>query len=628
MTHLSRMVSGAKAKSHLRPFGPTLVQRFFSLELNDEEKQNGSFDKFPLDPITVAQLEARSINYLFPIQAKCFQGIYDGKDVLGKDQTGSGKTLAFLLPTIERMRKENKFTTYDGKPRVLVLCPTRELALQTEEQANLLRHTPSEFQVVACVGGMPRFKQQLRLEKQADLVVGTPGRLLDFISSGVLKLDQVDTIIFDEVDTMLDMGFRADMNTIMDKVAEQLSENGREPSTVQFVMFSATIPPQIREMVDSFMKEDRLFVDMSGSVTKMLPKNITHYLVETDSDDQRIRLAGDLLRQFEAAQKSVLVFMNTKREIAEMQSYLKDKVGCGVLYSDIQQSERSYWLRRFKEKKLRVLLCTNVASRGLDIPDIDIVLQVGLDRHIDEYVHRSGRTGRAGKAGISLSLVGGNDSAILEKLYKVHKVTFKDFQNSELQLELQNSPVSQGNSQADASRARSATGFFSFQRKSDRFPRQSGFDNSRSSGSDRQRPPRNERPENVDGFQVSKVFTSESEFHSQRFSPSKPPASETFKRPPQRPPASTKQPYLNNVMWIAFGTKQTQLTEISDRLAEKGIFPMDMSDRSDETGSSQESRWRIQFLSEREALLAEETLKARPLAVQPREIRVSTNPGI
>jgi superfamily II DNA/RNA helicase len=562
-------------------FGQVVPRRFFSLELSEEEKRVGSFDNFDIDPQTVVNLKARGIDYLFPIQVHAFQAIKAGKDFLGKDQTGSGKTLAFLLPVIERLR-ERGVLKKGVFPKVLVMAPTRELAMQIEVECDKLRKNPGEFRSVTCVGGMSRYQQATKLAGGVDVVVGTPGRIFDFLERGELKLQDIEVAILDEVDTMLDMGFRVDINTIIERMASHIETSGRDPQDTQFVMFSATIPPEIKQMVDGFMNQNRVFVDMTGSRTKQIPKTITHYIQEVKGPNQIIDFAVDAIRKLEAAGKSVLVFLNTKRQLSEVHQILCKHISCGVLFSDVDQRERSYWLGRFKQKVTRVLLSTNVASRGIDVPDIDVVMQINLDKNVDEFVHRTGRTGRAGKVGTTLSVVDDTDEPILGRIGKTLDVKFRVFKGSSFESTLLES-WEEAKKTPPSTIARSLAFVPSFDRN-DRFRNKNQSTNSQS-------------------YQDT---PNRGSWKSDKFVP---------KNEPQ-----TKQPDPAHAITLEFGEDFDNISEITMALAAQGIFPNKIKSKHDAEGSREGAHWKLMFVTRDKMLAAKNAISSKDLRCKPTKI--------
>lgn len=608
--HISRRLKQATGNSLQSANGrlTPVPQRLFSLEKTQEEREKGAFHNFDLSQQTINLLESRNIGYLFPIQARSYNAIFSGRDLLGKDHTGSGKTLAFLLPVIEKLRRRDIFNSRRNLPKVLIMTPTRELAFQIEEEAKKLKHSHNEFHTVACVGGMPRSHQQRNLQHGVDIVVGTPGRIMDFMNAGDLKLSDIETVIFDEVDTMMDMGFRNDMNTILESLAQQLIGSQKDHTLTQFVMFSATIPRDIKDLVESFMKPNHEFVDMSGTGVRQLPKTISHYLHECDDHNSRTDTAIEVLRMLEANDKSVLVFVNTKRELTNLQSQIRPHFNCGVLYSEIDQKERAYWLKRFKEKSTKVLLCTNVASRGLDIPDIDVVVQIGLSTTTDEYVHRTGRTGRAGKDGKTIAFVTGDDEPTLDKINRIHKLKFKSFQGSEFEADVRD------NFQRNKNKPR-PTGPDSyepvFQKKGDQYrPQSQGvFAGSFASGKSQfQGNNNNSFDRSQEGYQKRndrRQLLGENNHSSQ---------GHVAWRPFD---ARSADKSSHNTLDLTFDNVTHELNEVTQVLADANIIPSRISKDSKRSVNPTKSIWKVEFLNaqgvdQAEKLLNSSTLKNKP----------------
>lgn len=572
------------------PMGLTVPRRLFSLELSEEEKQLGDFSNFDMSPSTINTLRKNGINHLFPIQAHAYEAIYRGKDFLGKDQTGSGKTLAFLLPLIDRLRRNNAFGV-DRDPKVLIMAPTRELAMQIEAEALKLRVTPQEFRVLSCVGGMNRTLQLRQIKSGVDIVVGTPGRIWDFLEAQELSLGKIDALILDEVDTMLDMGFRVAINQIVDKMAQHIEESSRNPQDTQFIMFSATIPPVIKGMVDNFMKEDRVAVDMTGSRVKQIPKTITHYIHESQNKNELFQNSVNIITKLQAAQKSVLVFMKTKVEVQDYYDELSKRFNCGMLSSDVAQVQRSYWLKSFKEKQTRVLLSTNVASRGIDVPGIDVVVQIGLDRDSNEFVHRSGRTGRAGKSGISLLFSSPEDEEMLAKIHSSLGVKFKLFDGSAFHEEVEELAA-----KAPPQEVKRPL-MFNFTRNMDR---------------NRRFGDRNFRDSDRGSFRSSSWNNDDATGMGRYSRPQNP--NNSWNNAPQK----SADPAPANCLLLQFPADFKNIGAVTTQLAENNIFPSLMKNIP---SGSQEVTWKLCFDTDEQLESAREALEnsnssCRPLKVQ------------
>ena len=317
-----------------------------------------------------------------PIQEKCIPLILEGKDLIGSAQTGTGKTAAFALPILTRLQNR-------GAPRCLVLEPTRELAIQVETAFQYYaRFTVLEIGVF--YGGVGYERQKQLLNFGIDIIVATPGRLLDLQQQGVLKLDQIQILVLDEVDRMLDMGFLPDVRRIVEMC----------PQDRQSLIFSATIPPEI-ESLSSWVLKDPSVVEIG--VRRSVAETVTHAFYPVAAA-QKFDLLGALLEQTHF--ESVIVFTRTKQnadQIADRLRQLKHSVA--ALHSDRNQKERIEALNGFRSGKFEVLVATDLAARGLDIAGVTHVINYDIPLHPEDYVHRIGRTGRAEQAGDAFTLV-------------------------------------------------------------------------------------------------------------------------------------------------------------------------------------------------------------------------------
>jgi ATP-dependent RNA helicase RhlE len=317
-----------------------------------------------------------------PVQERCIPLILQGRDVIGSAQTGTGKTAAFALPILSRLKDRRG-------PRCLVLEPTRELAVQVETAFQYYaRFTEIEIGVV--YGGVGYERQKKLIQFGVDVVVATPGRLLDLQQQGLLRLDQIEILVLDEVDRMLDMGFLPDVKKIV-----QLC-----PTDRQTLLFSATIPPEI-ESLSSWVLRDPEVVEIG--VRRAVAETVTHAFYPV-AVAQKFDLLVALLEQ--THYESVIVFTRTKQAADEISDRLKAlRHSVTVLHSDRKQSERTAALAGFTSGKYEVLVATDIAARGLDIAGVTHVINYDIPLHPEDYVHRIGRTGRAEQAGDAFTLV-------------------------------------------------------------------------------------------------------------------------------------------------------------------------------------------------------------------------------
>lgn len=323
-----------------------------------------------------------------PIQAASIPLLMSGVDIVGQSQTGSGKTAAFAIPGIE------KTDPHIRAVQVLVLCPTRELAVQVAEEIHKLAMFKRGIHSLPIYGGQSYERQYYGLKQGAQIVIGTPGRVLDHMQRGTLKLDQVRMVILDEADVMLNMGFRDDIEAIL----------GATPSARQTVFFSATMPHGIRELIRKHSREPR---DVRVEQKAMTVPTVEQVYYEVDRRF-KIELLTRLIDLHDL--KLGIIFCNTKRmveEVAEQleaQGYMADR-----LHGDMSQVQRDRVMNRFRKSGLEFLVATDVAARGIDVNDIQVVFNYDLPYDVEDYVHRIGRTGRAGRSGRAITFVSGRE---------------------------------------------------------------------------------------------------------------------------------------------------------------------------------------------------------------------------
>jgi len=329
-----------------------------------------------------------------PIQSAIIPLMLAGQDVIGQAQTGTGKTAAFALPIL------NNLTSGQNAVQGLVLVPTRELAIQVAKAIYEYGHY-REVDVLAVYGGQPYSRQIARLKKGIDVVVGTPGRLLDLIQKKALDLSAVQTVILDEADEMLSMGFIEDIEAILNQT----------PPARQTALFSATVPPAIRRLAERYMHEPQAITIQSKQITLAAIEQRCYLVNRGD------KLAG-LSRLFEVEPITrALIFVRTRAGSAELADALARRgFPAEVLNGDLTQETRERVLNRFRQNQVKVLVATDVAARGLDIDDISHVFNFDLPEDEEIYIHRIGRTGRAGKTGIAISLVAPAEKGLLRKI--------------------------------------------------------------------------------------------------------------------------------------------------------------------------------------------------------------------
>lgn len=328
-----------------------------------------------VEPI-VTNLKARGFTHPTQIQDMIIPFGLKGGDVVGLSATGSGKTAAFLLPLIQKVYQ-------DKKQKILILAPTRELAQQINKEMRECSHGMYLFSTV-CVGGMPITRQIQDLRRSQHFVIGTPGRLKDLEDRGILDFSQFSSIVLDEVDRMLDMGFVDDITKILKKL----------PPERQVFFFSATMPPKIKILSETFLQNPKI-VDLGSGIST---KNVTQDVIYTKTKEEKFDKLMDLLNDKDVSKS--IIFVETKVAVDELTKQLASfKYKVGLLHGDRRQRERERTLNDFKEGRIDVLVATDVAARGIDVKEVSQVINYTIPQTHDDYVHRIGRTGRAGKFG-------------------------------------------------------------------------------------------------------------------------------------------------------------------------------------------------------------------------------------
>src|SRR3982075_2308045 len=362
-----------------------------------------SFSQLGLSDKVLAAVQAAGYTTPTPIQDQAIPHVLARRDVLCIAQTGTGKTAAFTLPMITMLENGRARARM---PRTLILEPTRELAAQVEE--SFVKYgAKQKLNVALIIGGVSFDDQDMKLTRGVDVLIATPGRLLDHFERGRLLLTGVELLVIDEADRMLDMGFIPDIERICKLV----------PFTRQTLFFTATMPPEIRRITEQFL-HNPVRVEVTRPATTVA--NITQRLVKTGREPHEKR---DILRRLIRADenfKNAIVFCNRKREVALLyKSLQKHGFSVGALHGDMDQSARTAALDQFRKGEIPLLVASDVAARGLDIPATSHVFNFDVPHHADDYVHRIGRTGRAGRAGTAITIVGPLDfksMAAIEKL--------------------------------------------------------------------------------------------------------------------------------------------------------------------------------------------------------------------
>jgi len=373
---------------------------------------NSSFSSLNLNPALISNLESLGYQQMTPIQAEGLPHVLEGRDLIAKAKTGSGKTVAFGLGLLERLNLRY-FAV-----QALVLCPTRELADQVAKELRRLARSIANTKIVTLCGGAPFGPQVGSLEHGAHIVVGTPGRILKHLKKGTLTLESLSAVVLDEADRMLDMGFYDDMEAILSAT----------PAKRQTLLFSATYPDKIRQLSSAFQR-DPIEVTVESQQSDL---SISQQFYEVEKGKRTKTLAA-LLAQHRP--ESTVIFCHTKQQCQEVNEELQQRnIPVLALHGDLEQRERDEVLVRFANRSVPVLVATDVASRGLDIKELEMVINYELPRDPEIYVHRIGRTGRAGHKGVALSLFIPSEANRVNTIeeYIKSKVELKELRNVDL----------------------------------------------------------------------------------------------------------------------------------------------------------------------------------------------------
>ena len=336
-----------------------------------------------------------------PIQAQSIPMLLQGQDLLGQSQTGSGKTLAFALPILQKLEINLRL------PQALILCPTRELCDQVVREIRRFGKHHSGLQVLALIGGMALAPQRQALEHGVHVIVGTPGRVLDFLSNDKIPLQDLKTLVLDEADRMLDEGFADEMDAILKML----------PQERQTVLFSATLSESIQALSHKYQKNPQSISVAAETGTTL---NIEQYVYNAEND-QKVAMLIRILQQHPSP--CTLIFCRTKASVSEILAKLQGlKVSCDALHGDLEQSDRDRVMALFRNGSLRILVATDVAARGLDIDHLELVINFDLPPSAEIYVHRIGRTGRAGRKGVAVSMANNVEAIKVMEIEKLTKV--------------------------------------------------------------------------------------------------------------------------------------------------------------------------------------------------------------
>ncbi|TNF90827.1 MAG: DEAD/DEAH box helicase, partial [Gammaproteobacteria bacterium] len=347
------------------------------------------FRSLELDPRLLQALERLEFNFCTPIQAKSLPLLLAGKDVSGQAQTGTGKTLAFLLACAQRLLTSEQPATEAGKPRTLILAPTRELAIQIHKDAEkLFQDLP--LRLAICYGGKAYEQQKKQFDEPVDVLIGTPGRLIDFFKQRLYNFKSIEVMVLDEADRMFDMGFISDVRYMLRRLPH--------PEKRLNMLFSATMAQKVMELAYEHMNNAELIkIDADTPAVERIEQSVYH-----PANHEKIPLLLGLIKKLQP-QRSI-IFANTKYATIKIWEYLQGNgLSAAIISGDIHQNKREKLLKKFHDGEYSILVATDVASRGLHIPDVTHVFNYDLPELGEDYVHRIGRTARAGKSGAAIS---------------------------------------------------------------------------------------------------------------------------------------------------------------------------------------------------------------------------------
>lgn len=414
------------ARTLFKMNGRLLLNRTFcKVILDSSSVKMPKIKDMELSDKTKEVLLGRGFSELFPIQYMTYKDIEEGKDVIAKDKTGSGKTLAYALPLMERLRKsieEEQIKSHQRKPKVLVLIPTRELAIQVSSEFDKLVHSSNDPLIAAFYGGTSIVAQFKAIKQGIDILVATPGRLIDHIERNSIDLSSIETVVLDETDEMLEIGFKDAIFKILQEIRKKSSNPDKK---IQYLLFSATVPPWVKQTAKEFMDKNYKFVDMVRTEEVATPKNIKHILLKADYQREVLDSLSSLVDTYAGMDGKAIIFTNTKREADDLVRGRYIRANTRALHGDVEQSERETIFRNFKDGNINCLVATNVAARGVDFPKVDLVIQVNPPNDAESFIHRSGRTGRAGRSGTSVLIYDESGSRLVKELERVAKVKFE-----------------------------------------------------------------------------------------------------------------------------------------------------------------------------------------------------------
>lgn len=368
------------------------------------EKEKLTFNKLELSKNVKRALAEYGYIETTKIQEETIPYILEGKDIIGQSQTGTGKTASYGLPMIEKIDKEIRAI------QSIVLCPTRELAVQVSEEIRKFLKYQDNIKCLAIYGGQSIERQILALKKGVQIIIGTPGRLMDHMRRKTIKLDNVKMVVLDEADEMLNMGFEEDIETILKEV----------PKERQTVLFSATMNKKIMGITKKYLNEPKNIKIKAEGLTVEKIKQISLEVKSRMKDETVIRLIDVI------GPKKAIIFCNTKKKVDDLIEILKSKgYKADALHGDIKQIQRDRIMKSLKEGKTKILVATDVAARGIDVKDLELVINYDIPQEQEYYVHRIGRTGRNGMSGVAYTLYTGKEKYQLREIEKYAKTRIK-----------------------------------------------------------------------------------------------------------------------------------------------------------------------------------------------------------
>lgn len=366
-------------------------------DFSDDDKKGATDDGLDISKLgisndIVSSLARRGITKLFPIQRAVLEPAMQGRDMIGRARTGTGKTLAFGIPILDKIMRYNEAKGRGKNPLALVMAPTRELARQVDKE---FYETAPTLDTLCVYGGSPISRQISTLDRGVDAIVGTPGRIIDLLKRGALSLTEVQFVVLDEADQMLNVGFAEDVEMILSHIRQKH----------QTMMFSATMPSWILKLTQKFLKNP-VHIDLVGDSDQKLADGISLYSI-TSEMHEKPAILGPLITEHAKGGKCI-VFTQTKRDADRLAYAMQRNFNCEALHGDISQNQRERTLAGFRDGRFNILVATDVAARGLDVPNVDLVIHYELPNSSEIFVHRSGRTGRAGKKGAAILIYSSN----------------------------------------------------------------------------------------------------------------------------------------------------------------------------------------------------------------------------